>query len=268
RALHDAKEAAEQASVAKCQFLANMSHEIRTPMNAVLGMAYLLGTTPLSADQRRYLDMVRVSGQNLLGLLNDILDFSKIEAGRLELAPSDFAMDDLLSALASSMTVNALEKPVELVIAVGADVPRVLHADALRLQQVLVNLCGNAVKFTAAGEVAVSVSLQDREGADYVLCFEVRDTGIGLTEDQMAKLFTPFTQADASITRRFGGTGLGLSITRQLVELMGGRLGVSSEHGAGSRFWFTVPCASPQATPPTACTSLAPRRALVVDDNA
>ncbi len=257
---------AAAASRAKSEFVANMSHEIRTPMNAVLGVAYLLGNTELSSVQKKYLDMILASGKALLGILNDVLDFSKIEAGRMELAPMAFQLNDVLNAIATVMTLNAGEKNIELAIGVDPDVPAALVGDAMRLQQILINLVGNAVKFTEQGEVSLLVELAAR-GADGVrLRFVVRDTGIGMDAAQQGRLFSAFSQADASTTRRFGGTGLGLAICRRLVELMGGSIDVSSAVGRGSRFAVTVPL---QLAPEVVALapSIGPLRLLVVDDN-
>jgi PAS domain S-box-containing protein len=242
---------AAAASRAKSEFVANMSHEIRTPMNAVLGVAYLLGNTELSAPQKEYVDMIRSSGNVLLGILNDVLDFSKIEAGRMELAPTVFQLNEVLDAVAQVMMPNAEARGISLAIAADSAVPQSLVGDAMRLQQILINLVGNAIKFTAQGQVALRVARADggaayhaayQYGADAVgLRFVVRDTGIGMDLEQQSRLFEAFNQADASTTRRYGGTGLGLAICRQLAELMGGGIAVSSAPGKGSEFVVTLP---------------------------
>jgi PAS domain S-box-containing protein len=238
--LQAARVAAEAASVAKAQFLANTSHEIRTPMNAVIGLTQLALSTNLDDRQRDYISKAYSAARNLLGVINDILDFSKMESGQLELEATPFAVDRVVRNLADICGLRAEEKGLEFLILVPEEMPEGLMGDPLRLGQILLNLCNNAIKFTGEGHVAVSMTVLERSERDVVIRFAVDDTGEGMGSDAQSRLFRPFSQADSSITRQFGGTGLGLVISRELVEKMGGRIGVYSELGLGSSFWFTA----------------------------
>ena len=272
--LAEAKGRAEDANRLKSEFLANMSHEIRTPMNGFMGMLDVLAETPLSIDQRDFVETARDSASSLLEILGDILDFSKIEAGKLTLDPVPISIPAVIEEAVRPLEVLAQRKGVELRRSTEDEVPMMVIGDPVRLRQVLLNLVSNAIKFTSAGFVEIYASLESTEGEDAVLKFTVSDSGIGLTPAQQRVIFEPFRQADGSTTRSYGGIGLGLSISKRLVEMMGGRLGVTSVPGEGSTFWFTAKLgltvgadAGPGLTRLASAVSSGPLRILVAEDN-
>lgn len=273
QALEEIKKAkilAEESTKSKSEFLANMSHEIRTPMNAIIGMAYLALQTSLDEQQKNYIQKIDTASKNLLGIINDILDFSKIEAGKMTMEKIDFSLDDILANLSSLFMFQIEEKGLELLFDIDVKVPMALKGDALRLNQVLINLLSNAVKFTQKGEIIISIKLLSKDEQNAQIRFDVKDTGIGISKEHKEKLFTSFSQADSSTTRKYGGSGLGLAICKQIVELMGGTVGLESRPDEGSDFYFTIKfeLQDIQKNFLEASNNFSNLKILVVDDNA
>lgn len=267
QALLEAKEIAESATKMKSDFLANMSHEIRTPMNAIIGLSHLVMKTEMTDKQREYLRKIQLSSQHLLGVINDILDFSKIESGKLTIENIEFDLENMLTNISQLIHDKAIEKGLELIFDIAPDVPNNLIGDPLRIGQTLINLGTNAIKFTQQGEINVVIRKLEETDETVLIRFAVIDTGIGLSDEQIPKLFKSFQQADTSTTRKYGGTGLGLAICKNLVEMMGGQVGLNSKLGKGAEFWFTVPLGKGTHPALSHCPDLRGKRALVVDNN-